>query len=84
MESLTSIFPRIDIYTCKCPLNFNSFPERQILDSSKLKEFADNNFRFHENGGKFYKKARKHCGKRRNCSFVWYLSSEQMKKKLVI
>ena len=28
------------------------FPKRQILDSSKLKEFADNNFKFDENGRK--------------------------------
>ena len=27
-----------------------SFPKRQILDSSILKEFADDNFRFNENG----------------------------------
>ena len=26
------------------------FPKRQILDSSKLKEFADNNFKSDENG----------------------------------
>ena len=26
------------------------FPRRQILDSSKLKEFADKNFKFDENG----------------------------------
>ena len=31
------------------------FPKRQILDSSKLKEFADDNFKFDENGGEFYK-----------------------------
>ena len=28
---------------------------RHILDSSKLKEFADDNFKFHENGRKFSK-----------------------------
>ena len=28
-------------------------PKQQILDSSKLKEFADDNFEFDENGGKF-------------------------------
>ena len=26
------------------------------------------NFKFDENGRKFFKKGRKHCGKRRNCS----------------
>ena len=29
------------------------FPKRHILDSSKLKEFADHNFNFYENGRKF-------------------------------
>ena len=36
---------------CICP--FLPFPKRQILDSSKLKEFADDNFKFNENGRKF-------------------------------
>ena len=46
----------------------NLFPKQQILDSSKLKEVADNNFEYDKNAGKFTKKGRKHCGKRRNCS----------------
>ena len=29
------------------------FPKQQILDSSKLKQFADDNFKFYENGRKF-------------------------------
>ena len=32
-----------------------SFPKRQILDSTNLKEFADDNFKFDENGRKFSK-----------------------------
>ena len=39
-----------------------------ILDSSKLKEIADDNFKFDKNGGKGLQTGRKHCGKRRNCS----------------
>ena len=31
----------------------NPFPKRQILDSSILKKFADDNFKFNENGRKF-------------------------------
>ena len=31
----------------------NPFPNNKILDSSKLKEFADDNFKFDENGTKF-------------------------------
>ena len=38
------------------PLCFKPFPKRQILDSSKLKEFADYNFKYDENGRKFSKK----------------------------
>ena len=34
----------------------DTFPKQQILDSSKLKEFADNNFEFDENGEKFSKR----------------------------
>ena len=29
------------------------FPKQEILDSSKLKEFADDNFKFYENSRKF-------------------------------
>ena len=30
-----------------------TFPKRQISDSSKLKDFADDKFKFNENGKKF-------------------------------
>ena len=36
---------------------------RQILDSSKLKEFADDNFRFNENGRKLSKWVENTVGK---------------------
>ena len=49
-------------------LNINPFPSRQILDSSKLKEFADDNFKFDETGRNSIQIGIKHCGKRRNCS----------------
>ena len=35
------------------------FPKRHILDYSKLKEFADDNFIFDKNGRKFFKLGRK-------------------------
>ena len=38
-------------------------PLRQILDSSKLKEFADNNFKFEENGRKLSKLVENTVGK---------------------
>ena len=36
-------------------LKFEPFPKQPILDSSKLKEYADENFNFDENGRKFSK-----------------------------
>ena len=33
----------------------NAFSGRRILDTSKLKEFVDDNFKFDENGSKFFK-----------------------------
>ena len=36
---------------------------RQILDSSKLKEFADDNFKFDENGRKLSKQVENNVGK---------------------
>ena len=35
---------------------FNIFPKRRVLDTSKLKEFADDNFKFDENGRKLFKR----------------------------
>ena len=39
------------------------FPKRQILDSPKLKEFADDNFKLDENGRKFSKWVENTVGK---------------------
>ena len=39
------------------------FPKRQILDSSKLKVFADDNFKFDENDKKFSKWVENTVGK---------------------
>ena len=43
--------------------NINFFPKQQILDSSKLKEFADNSFKFDENCRKFSKWVENTVGK---------------------
>ena len=37
------------------PNTTNQFPKQPNLDTSKLKEFVDNNFRFNENGKKLFK-----------------------------
>ena len=42
---------------------FNPFPNDKILDSSKLKEFADDNFKFDENGRKLSKWVENTAGK---------------------
>ena len=42
------------------------FPKGQILESFKVKEFADNNFKFDENSSKFSKQVENTGGKRRN------------------
>ena len=39
------------------------FLRRQVLDSSKLKEFADDNFKFDENGRKLSKQVENTVGK---------------------
>ena len=39
------------------------FPKRQVLDSSKLKQFADDNFEFDKNGSKFSKQVENTLGK---------------------
>ena len=44
-------------------MRINRFPKRQILDPSKLKKFADDNFKFDENGRKFSKRVENTLGK---------------------
>ena len=41
----------------------NPLPNNKILDSSKLKELADDNFKFDENGRKFLKWVENTVGK---------------------
>ena len=40
-----------------------TLPKQQILNSSKLKEFADNNFKFDKNGRNFSKQVENTVGK---------------------
>ena len=41
----------------------STFPKRQILDWSNLKEVADDNFKFYKNGRKFSKRVENTVGK---------------------
>ena len=51
-----------------CISALNPLPDGKILDSFKLKEFADDNFKFDENCRKLSKWVENTVGKRRNCS----------------
>ena len=43
--------------------SLNPFPKRQIFDSTKLNEFADDDFKFNENGRKLSKQIENTAGK---------------------
>ena len=54
-------------------VKFLAFHKRQILDSYKLKEFADNNFELEEKGGKFSKRVENVVGKGEIARFEQFL-----------
>ena len=60
------------------------FPKRQILDSSKMKDFADDNFKFDENGRKFCKKVKDTVGKGEISSYEQFLLFPQCFQKTSI
>ena len=51
------------VYHEKGSMLLHPLPDDKILDSSKLKEFPDDNFKFDENGRKFSKRAENTVGK---------------------
>ena len=53
--------------------NVEPIPKRQILDSSKLKEFADDNFKFDENGRKLSKRVENTVGKGKIAPYEQFL-----------
>ena len=57
--------------------NLEPFPNQQILDSSKVKEFADNNFIFEENGRKFSKHVENTVGKGETARYEQFLLFQQ-------
>ena len=60
------------------------FPKRQILDASKLKEFADENFKFDENGRKFSKRVKNTVGKGKiSCKVQFLLFPECFQKTFI-
>ena len=57
------------------------FPKGQILDSSKLKEFADDNFQFDDNGRKFFKWVENNVGKGEIARYEQFLPFPQCFQK---
>ena len=57
------------------------FPKQQILDSSKLKKFTDDNFKFYENGRKFSKRVENTGGKGEIARYEQFLLFPQCFKK---
>ena len=68
------------------PVNGNSlFPKRHILDSSKLKEFTDDNFKLDEKDRKFSKRVENTVGKGEIAHFMSNFSfSHSVFKRLVL
>ena len=63
---------------------FNSLihnPKQHILDSSKLKEFTDNNFEFDENGRKFSKRLENTVGNGEIARYEQFLFFPQCSQK---
>ena len=63
---------------------FNTFSKQKILDSSKLKEIANNNFEFGENGKKFFKQVDKTVGNVEIVPCEQFLFSHTIFKRLVL
>ena len=57
----------------KCSPAVLTLPKKQILDTSKLKEFADNNFKFDENDGEFSKRVENTVGKEEIARYEQFL-----------
>ena len=60
------------------------FPKRQILDTPKLKEFADDNFKLDENGRKFSKRVENTVGKGEIARYEQFLLFPQCFQKTCI
>ena len=56
-------------------------PKRQILESSKVKQFADDNFEFDENGSKFAEQVENTVGKGEIAHYKQFLLSPQCFEK---
>ena len=64
--------------------HFNPFPNYIFLNSSKLKEFVDDNFKFDECGGKFSKRVENTVGKGGVACYERFLLFHSVFKRLVL
>ena len=62
----------------------NPLPDNKSLDASNLKEFADNNFKFDGNGGKFSEKIENTVGKGEIAHYEQFLLFPQCFQKTVL
>ena len=69
------------IFSGKHSCKFKPFPKQHILDSSKLKEFANNNFKFDDYDRKFSKRIENTVGKREIAHYEQFLLFPQCFQK---
>ena len=62
-------------------MSFNPLPDDKILDRSKLKQSADNNFKFYENSRKFFKQVENTVGKGETACYEQFLLFPQCFQK---
>ena len=62
-------------------MTLNPLPDNKILDRSKLKKFADDNFKFDENSRKFSKRVENTVGKREIAHYEQFLLFPQCFQK---
>ena len=62
-------------------LSLVPFPNNKILDSSRIKEFKDDNFKFVENGRKLFKQVENTVGKGEIASYHQFLLYPQCFQK---
>ena len=73
-----------DLKAKRQTLLFNPFAKQQILDASKLKEFAEENFKFDENGRKLSKCVENTVGKGEIACYEQFLLFLEFFKRLVL
>ena len=76
-----SVFKRLVLQTRK---NQGLFPKRHFSDSSKLKEFADHNFKFDTNGGVLSEEVENTVEKGEMALYGQFLLSHSVFKRLIL